>query len=60
MKPYRITPAAQRDLSGIWDFTEERGDAGQAKEFIAEIRSTIERAAADPDCGQVAWATIAG
>lgn len=52
MKPYRLTPAAQRDLSEIWDFTEERWDAGQAEKYIAEIRAAIERVAADPDRGR--------
>ena len=52
MKPYRLTPAAQRDLSEIWDFTEERWDAGQAEKYIAEIRAAIERVAADPARGR--------
>jgi toxin ParE1/3/4 len=52
VKPYRLTPAAQRDLSEIWDFTEERWDAGQAEKYIAEIRAAIERVAADPDRGR--------
>lgn len=52
MKPYLLTPAAQRDLSEIWDFTEERWDAGQAEKYIAEIRAAIERVAADPNRGR--------
>jgi toxin ParE1/3/4 len=52
VKPYRLTPAAQRDLSEIWDFTEERWDAGQAEKYIAEIRAAIERVAADPARGR--------
>lgn len=52
MKPYRLTPAAQRDLSEIWDFTEERWDASQAEKYIAEIRAAIERVAADPERGR--------
>lgn len=52
MKAYRLTPAAQRDLSEIWDFTEERWDAGQAEKYIAEIRAAIERVAADPERGR--------
>lgn len=48
---YSLTPAAQRDLSEIWDLTEEHWDAGQAEEDIAEIRATIERVAEDPGRG---------
>ncbi|WP_156761051.1 type II toxin-antitoxin system RelE/ParE family toxin [Microbacterium karelineae] len=51
MTPYRFTPAAQRDLSGIWDFTEERWSPAQAETYILEIRAAIERIATDPDRG---------
>lgn len=51
MKRYRLTPAAQEDLSEIWDFTEERWDASQAETYIAGIRAAIERIAGDPVCG---------
>jgi len=44
---YRLTPAAQRDLSSIWDFTEERWDVRQAETDIAEIRAAVERVADD-------------
>ena len=57
MTNYRLTPAAQRDLSSIWDFTEERWDIGQAETYLVEIRAAIERIAADPfrgrNCDQV-------
>lgn len=52
MSRYRLTPAAQRDLSSIWDFTEERWDARQAETYIAEIRAVIERVADDPRRGR--------
>lgn len=52
MRAYRLTPAAQRDLSEIWDFTQERWDAGQAQKYIAEIRAALERIAADPGRGR--------
>lgn len=52
MSQYRLTPAAQRDLSSIWDFTQERWDARQAETYIAEIRAAIERLAADPGRGR--------
>lgn len=51
MSEYRLTPAARRDLSSIWDFTEERWDARQAEVYIVEVREAIERIAADPGRG---------
>ncbi|MGC4932563.1 type II toxin-antitoxin system RelE/ParE family toxin [Gordonia sp. DT30] len=51
MTGYRLTPAAQRDLSAIWDFTEERWDVGQAETYVTEIGAAIERIAADPRRG---------
>lgn len=52
MSRYRLTPAAQRDLSSIWNFTEERWDVRQAETYIAEIRAAIERVADDPRRGR--------
>ena len=52
MKRYRLTPAAQRDLSAIWDFTQERWDTTQAEIYISEMRAAIERIAADPHRGR--------
>lgn len=52
MKTYRLTPAAIRDLSSIWDYTEERWDANQAEVYVGEIRAAIERVAADPSRGR--------
>jgi toxin ParE1/3/4 len=49
---YRLTPAAQHDLSSIWDFTEERWDGRQAETYITAIRSAIERVAADAERGR--------
>lgn len=51
MTGYRLTPAAQRDLSSIWDYTAQRWDAQQAERYIGEIRAAIERIAQDPDRG---------
>ncbi|MFT4044961.1 MAG: type II toxin-antitoxin system RelE/ParE family toxin [Gordonia sp. (in: high G+C Gram-positive bacteria)] len=53
MSLYRLTSAAQRDLSSIWDFTEERWDARQAETYVTEIQAAIERIAADPRRGRV-------
>ncbi|MCK9249673.1 MAG: type II toxin-antitoxin system RelE/ParE family toxin [Solirubrobacteraceae bacterium] len=52
MSAYRLTPAAQRDLSSNWDFTEERWGVGQAETYIRELQAAIERVAADPDRGR--------
>ncbi|NLB46430.1 MAG: type II toxin-antitoxin system RelE/ParE family toxin [Microbacteriaceae bacterium] len=52
MTRYRLTPAAQRDLSSIWDFTQDRWDAIQAEAYIGEIREAIERIEGDPGRGR--------
>ncbi|WP_152352726.1 type II toxin-antitoxin system RelE/ParE family toxin [Brachybacterium subflavum] len=52
MSRFRLTPAAQRDLSEIWDFTESRWDASQVESYLRDILNAIERAAADPDRGR--------
>jgi toxin ParE1/3/4 len=51
VKQYRLTPAAQRDLSEIWDYTAQRWDIEQAEIYVAELRAAIERIAAAPDRG---------
>lgn len=52
MTGYRLTPAAARDLSAIWDYTTERWDAGQAETYVLEIRAAIERVADNPHRGR--------
>ena len=52
MSGYRLTPAAQQDLSSIWDFTQDRWDARQAEIYVTEIWSAIERIAAQPERGR--------
>ena len=47
MTRYRLTPAAQRDLSSIWDYTEDRWGSQQAESYTLEIKAAIERVAAD-------------
>jgi toxin ParE1/3/4 len=49
---FRLTPAAQTDLSLIWDFTEDHWGADQASTYLAEIRIAIERIADRPDRGR--------
>lgn len=52
MSSFRLTPAAQCDLSSIWDFAQEKWDASQAATYIVEIREAIERVAGDPGRGR--------
>lgn len=52
MTGYRLTPAARRDLSSIWDDTREQWDAQQAETYLVEIGSAFERIAAQPDRGR--------
>ncbi|MBM7231968.1 MULTISPECIES: type II toxin-antitoxin system RelE/ParE family toxin [Dietzia] len=52
MTGYRLTPAAQRDLSSIWDYTEAHRDVRQAERCIGEIRAAVERVAEDPRRGR--------
>lgn len=52
MSCFRLTPAARRDLSGIWDYTQERWDARQAETYIGELRAAIERVAELPERGR--------
>lgn len=52
MSTYWLTPAAQRDLSSIWDYTQEQWDENQAETYVLEIRNAIERISERPDRGQ--------
>jgi toxin ParE1/3/4 len=52
VKRHRLTPAAQQDLSSIWDFTRERWDETQAEIYLTELWLAIERVAADPRRGR--------
>ncbi|WP_449280674.1 type II toxin-antitoxin system RelE/ParE family toxin [Leucobacter sp.] len=52
MTGYRLTPAARRDFSSIWDFTQESWDVRQAESYVTEIRAAIERIADDPGRGR--------
>jgi toxin ParE1/3/4 len=49
---YRLTPAAQRDLSEIWDFTEQEWGVRQAETYLEDIKGAVERVAAIPDRGR--------
>lgn len=60
MTRYRLTPAAQRDLSSIWDYTEDRWGSQQAESYTLEIKAAIERVAADPRLGRACGEIRAG
>lgn len=49
---YRLTPAAQHDLSSIWDYTEDHWGTLQAENYVTEIRRAVERVAEDPMRGR--------
>ncbi len=52
MSRYLLTPAAQHDVSLIWDFTESRWGISQAKKYIREIQSAVEYVAQDANRGR--------
>lgn len=52
MTLFRLTPAAQQDLSAIWDYTTEQWDSQQAEIYMNEIRAVIERIAEAPARGR--------
>ncbi len=52
MTNYRLTPAAQVDLSSIWDYSRDHWGTEQAEAYIAEIRAAVERIAEDPRRGR--------
>ncbi len=54
MNRFRLTPAAQRDLSSIWDYTEQRWGGVRAESYLFEIKEAIERIAHDPERGMPA------
>lgn len=49
---YLLSPAARRDLDGIWDYTAERWGAEQAALYLRELQHAIGRAAANPLIGR--------
>jgi len=40
---YRLTPAARRDLSRIWDYSEERWGLQQAEVYLRDLQTCLER-----------------
>ncbi|MGO1183768.1 MAG: type II toxin-antitoxin system RelE/ParE family toxin [Micrococcaceae bacterium] len=52
MSGLRLRPAAQGDLSSIWDFTEVRWGVLQAERYMSEIRVAMEHIAQDANAGR--------
>lgn len=52
MTRHRLTPAAQQDLSDIWDFTEERWGIKQAELYVRKIVDSISFITDDPRRGR--------
>ena len=52
MVSYALRPRARRDLDHIWSYTTERWGEAQAERYINDLRSTLERVAADPARGR--------
>ena len=51
-KQIRLTPAAQRDLSDIWDYSDEARGRAQADKYLREIKFALDRLAQDHDLGR--------
>jgi toxin ParE1/3/4 len=49
-----VSPRAQRDLEGIWDYTAERWNLAQAEIYLRGLWSAIQTIAADPSIGRSA------
>jgi toxin ParE1/3/4 len=45
---YVVSPRAQTDLDGIWDYTAERWSSAQAERYIRTLQEAIETVATDP------------
>lgn len=45
MTTYVLSPAAQADLDGIWDYTSKRWGDDQAEKDVREIQRALERIA---------------
>lgn len=52
MSSLRLSPAAQRDLSAVWDYSAERWGVEQAEKYIRELQAAMERIAIDPQRGR--------
>ncbi len=51
MSRFLLSPAAQRDLGQIWDYTRDRWDARRADAYLRDVQRAIELIAANPRIG---------
>jgi toxin ParE1/3/4 len=52
MTSYVLSPLAQFDIDGIWDFTAERWGEDQAIRYVRLLRDAIETVARKPQLGR--------
>lgn len=52
MSRYVLSPRAQADLDGIWEFTAANWGADQAEAYVSAIWSAVTRAANEPKWGR--------
>lgn len=45
MKRWHLTPAARTDMTGIWDYTEDRWGEAQAERYVRQIEHDLTAAA---------------
>ena len=48
-KEYRLSPAAQSDLSGIWDYTAEMWSPDQANAYLRGLGEKLEALCSHPE-----------
>lgn len=52
MSEFRLSPAARRDVSAIWDYTVENWGVRQAETYLRELQGAMGRIARDPSRGR--------
>jgi len=52
MTGFVLSPRAQSDIDGIWDYTAERWSTAQAERYIHALHEAIKTIAADPQRGR--------
>jgi toxin ParE1/3/4 len=48
MKPYVLSPRAQKDIDDIWEYTVAHWNVRQAEIYLRQIQRAIETVAAEP------------
>ena len=52
MAEHVVSPRAEADIDGIWDYTAEQWGPDRADRYVRDIWQAIERVAADPRRGR--------